>query len=400
MSVLCYTNEMQMSLYVHVPFCLRRCGYCDFCSLRLTSSNGSVLKRYDEIIIAELKLHLEQRPELEGAQISTVFFGGGTPTLLTPQQIGNIITTFRTHFVFDSAAEITTEANPDTLSASYIEQLAQNGITRLSIGVQSFDAAVLQILDRTHKPEQIAPALATAKNCGLQTSVDLIYGTPTETLDSWTKTVEQAISLNPDHISAYALSLEPSVPLARQITKGEVAEVDEDLQAQFYARADELLQQAGYEWYEISNWAKTESACKHNLHYWENHSWLGLGPSAHSHLYTSDGAEQRFWNGSDVNKYVADVDNCLTPVAECETIDNKTHEFEQTMLNVRLNKPVDALPRTLRHLQAQGLIDDNFIPTLKGRMLNDEIVRIIDAQTICPRLQTTRCMSCPQCIME
>jgi oxygen-independent coproporphyrinogen-3 oxidase len=369
----------------------------------LTERTAHDLAGYDKTVISELELLLDEFPSLRGEKVDTVFFGGGTPTLMSSDQFRNVLAALAVHFSVnlpDTKCELTTEANPDTLTPEFISSLVDNGITRLSIGVQSFDSEVLKTLERVHNQVQVSASVETAKSFGLETSIDLIYGCPGETLESWKRTLEEAVALRPDHISCYALTLEKNVPLAAKIRRGEIAEIDEDLQAQMYELADEVLWAAGYQWYEISNWARDGKRCRHNLNYWRNTNWLGLGPSAHSHLNSLETGNLRFWNTRNVAKYINSIQHGNLAREGQETLTDDETRLERIMLNVRLNQPIDALPNTVRTLLTDGLIDENRTPTLKGRMLNDKIVHALDSETRCSRYGTTRCMSCPQCIME
>jgi len=217
-----------------------------------------------------------------------LFFGGGTPSLFTGNQIGQIIASLKSNYGFQPDIEITLEANPESTTPEYLEQLAAKGVTRISLGVQSFDPKVLATLERVHDPEKVAPILKAASDLGLESSLDLIYGAPNESIDSWRRTVETAVSMGTGHISAYSLIVEPGTKLARQIKIGELPETDDDLDAEKFEIADQLFQASGLPWYEIANWGKPS---KHNHAYWTSADWWGFGPGAHSHL-----SGNRFWN--------------------------------------------------------------------------------------------------------
>lgn len=284
-----------LGLYVHVPFCRVRCGYCDFNTYvpgeLAGSPAGTDPASYVDVLLRELQLSVRvlgaaARP------VETIFVGGGTPTLLTPGDLGRIVAAVRTAYGLAPGAEVTTEANPDTVTPAALDALAAAGFTRVSLGMQSAVPHVLVTLDRTHEPAGVAPAVAAARVAGLATSVDLIYGTPGESLADWRASVCGAIELAPDHVSAYALVVEAGTPLARRVARGEVAAPDDDDEAAKYELADEMLAEAGYGWYEVSNWARTDrGVCRHNLGYWRGHSWWGLGPGAHSHV-----GGVRWWN--------------------------------------------------------------------------------------------------------
>ena len=559
----------RLAIYIHVPFCQVRCGYCDFCAVSVgkvrdfgeetptETKRPAKLQEFHRYIVRELEQHSEL---LKSSQISSVFFGGGTPSLLEPSQIASILHALSRLSSIAPGAEITLEANPDTLSYEYLAALrsselaaaplAQNGasaastekpqrdtsaseastdvpaescehsepqtaktapstelpartptVNRISLGAQSFDAEVLKTLDRRHSVAHLESVFSAARALGFCTSIDLIYGTPGESMASWRKTIDSALALHPEHVSAYALTLEPETRLARRIAKGEILPVDEDFQAQEYVLLDECLTQAGYEWYEISNWALKSGASAastepnqnaapenaraqraptsastqstHNLTYWENGEWLGLGPSAHSHLFTaapreqselliagsrasgeatnsekstrapksvsvansdkyetppnsdkyetppnsdnqatssdnqatnSDKQETRFWNTSNVSEYFARLDAGETPEEACEVITPEMQKLESAMLFARQNKlykPPQVLPSTVGKLVQAGFVDaETKRLTIRGRMLNDQVVAVLESEKRCPFFNTMRCRACPICIMD
>ncbi|MGZ5402243.1 MAG: radical SAM family heme chaperone HemW, partial [Aeromicrobium sp.] len=279
-------------VYVHVPFCSVRCGYCDFNTYTADElGEGATRASYADTAIAEIR----QAASLlvEASPIETVFFGGGTPTQLPPGDLVRILSALRDSFGFVPGIEVTTEANPDSVTPESLATLCEGGINRISFGVQSAVRHVLATLDRTHRPEGVPDAVRWARAAGFeQLSVDLIYGTPGESMDDWRRSLDHAISLEPDHVSAYALIVEQGTALARRVSRGEVAVPDDDEMADKYILADSLLEAAGLGWYELSNWARDEaSRCRHNELYWEGADWWGVGPGAHSHI---DG--NRWWN--------------------------------------------------------------------------------------------------------
>lgn len=298
-------------------------------------------------------------------------------------------------------SEVSMEANPDTLSYEMLKQLKNIGIQRISIGVQSFDEKVLRILDRKHSSENVYNAVGWAKELDLKISIDLIYGTPGESIFSWERTLKEAVRLNPNHISCYSLTIEPHTKMFTDLNKGVIKNISQDDQAEKYETADRVLSQAGYEWYEISNWAKkdghAENKSLHNLAYWTGVDYIGFGPSAHSYL---DGI--RFANNKNINNWKVDFS---------ETIDTETRNFEQIMLNTRLNKPIESSQYNLaiiNKLENEGYIDGNSHRlTLKGRLLNDQVVYILDGQqninahsdsnSVCQYFQTSHCRACPVC---
>ncbi len=281
------------SAYVHVPFCRVRCGYCDFNTYTATELRGARRDAYADEVLREIALSravLGERGPLRPAD--TVFFGGGTPTLLPPGDLARMLAGIRDAFGLADGAEVTVEANPDTVTDAVARTLADAGVTRLSIGMQSAVPHVLAALDRTHDPGNVRTAVAAARRAGLDVSVDLIYGAPGESLADWRTSLETALALDPDHVSAYALIVEDGTKLARQIRRGELPAPDDDLQAAMYETADDALTAAGLHWYEVSNWARDDAhRSRHNLAYWRGTDWWGYGPGAHSHV-----GGLRWWN--------------------------------------------------------------------------------------------------------
>ncbi|MFC6355803.1 radical SAM family heme chaperone HemW [Luethyella okanaganae] len=377
--------ERTLSVYVHVPFCRVRCGYCDFNTYTSTELRGVGRSDYAdeavrEIIDAARILDVSGIPE---RAVSTVFFGGGTPTLLPSSDLARMTAAVRDTFGLTTAAEITTEANPDSVDAGYLVCLREAGFTRVSFGMQSAVPHVLATLERTHDPERVALVVEWARAAGLDVSLDLIYGTPGESLDDWRRSLEHAIAQRPDHLSAYSLIVEDGTKLARQITRGEVARPDEDLQADMYELADALLGAAGYEWYEVSNWARDPThRSLHNLAYWWGQDWWGVGPGAHSHV-----GGVRWWNVKHPAAYAERVRGGVSPAAGRETLGAETREVERVLLLTRIRDgiPVSTLPVAGRRAVA-GLIADELVDakaalsgsvelTLKGRLLADAVVR-------------------------
>ncbi len=375
--------------YVHVPFCRVRCGYCDFntytaSELRGTSQAGFAAVLQREVLFA--KAELERQGFGSGRRASSIFFGGGTPTQLPASDLVAILGTLTESFGLEQDCEITTEANPDNVDFEYLQALRAGGFTRISFGMQSAVPEVLATLERTHQPANVPAAVEAAKRAGLQNSVDLIYGAPNETLEQWRTSLESAIALEPDHISAYSLIVEPGTKLARQIAKGELAEPDEDLQADKYELADELLKAAGFSWYEVSNWSRgPETRSKHNLAYWRSQDWWGFGPGAHSHM-----GETRWWNAKHPAVYQKAVESGQTPAVGSERIDVPTRVLEQLLLEARILDGIsvadakNANPeanKVISQLISDGLIDGaraiagRIVLTLQGRLLADYVVR-------------------------
>lgn len=278
-------------VYIHVPFCYRRCGYCDFNTYTAVDMGGGASRgNYANLAIDEMRLvkAWQERHGIDEPAASTVFFGGGTPTLLPAVDLGRMLHAVKDVWGIEADAEITTEANPDTVDERYLETLAEAGFTRISFGMQSAVPHVLKTLDRTHTPANVTAGVEAANKVGLRSSVDLIYGAPGESMDDWRTSVETAIELGVNHISAYALTVEPTTKMGRQIKAGTIAKPDDDDEAAKYEIADDLLKQAGLKWYEISNWSRPGYESRHNLGYWRNVDWAGIGPGAHSHYRTSD----------------------------------------------------------------------------------------------------------------
>ncbi|WP_281640554.1 radical SAM family heme chaperone HemW [Aurantimicrobium minutum] len=371
-----------MSAYVHIPFCRVRCGYCDFNTYTATELRGVSRASYVEELKKEIALSIDvlQRADVSLRPLHTVFFGGGTPTLLPVSDLADVLQALRGSHGIEPEAEITVEANPDTLTAEYVDGLVRAGFTRVSVGMQSAVPHVLSALDRTHNPAAVDQAVSTIHSAGLEASIDLIYGAPGESLTDWRRSLEQAISLNTGHISAYALIVEDGTALARKISSGAMDAPDDDLQAEMYELADELLSKAGFQWYEISNWAKSQQQqSQHNLAYWNNQDWWGYGPGAHSAI-----GGTRFWNVKHPAAYAGRLAEAHSPALSYETPDQQAVTLEQVLLGSRLaagipNQGHD--PQAISTLIARGLIDGKraiegrIVLTLSGRLRADEVVR-------------------------
>ncbi len=322
-SALAGVREQPFGIYVHVPFCSARCGYCDFNTYTATELGPSVSRdSYADTVLLELRL---ARDVLVGgtSPVSTVFFGGGTPTLLPAAQLGVIVAEIDELFGLAADAEITTEANPESVTPAYLAKLREAGFNRLSIGMQSAVPRVLEVLDRKHRPGRPEEVVAEAHAAGFEhVNLDLIYGAPYETDDDWQASLDAAIAAGPDHISAYALVVEDGTGLARQVKAGVVPAPDDDVLADRYVQADETLRRAGFDWYEVSNWARSESArCRHNELYWTDANWWGAGPGAHSHV-----GGVRWWNVKHPVRYAAALESARSPAAGRETLDAKPSE--------------------------------------------------------------------------
>lgn len=373
-------------VYLHVPFCRVRCGYCDFNTYTAGELRGARQDEYADTLLLEVGL---ARAVLGGLgpvrPAATVFFGGGTPTLLPPGDLGRMLDGVREAFGVEGGAEVTVEANPDTVTDAAAAELAASGVTRLSIGMQSAVPHVLAALDRTHDPANVRTAVAAARRAGLDVSLDLIYGAPGESLEDWRTSVATAVELEPDHVSAYALIIEDGTKLARQIRRGEVPAPDDDLQADMYELVDDALGAAGFEWYEVSNWARDESQrSRHNLAYWQGTDWWGFGPGAHSHL-----GGVRFWNVKHPAAYAQRLAAGQSPAAAREVPDVEARTLERVLLRTRIREglPVsDVLGegrRAVAALIADGLIDGpsavhgRIVLTRRGRLLADAVVRAL-----------------------
>lgn len=378
--------NVPFSAYLHIPFCRVRCGYCDFNTYTSSELRGARQEDYAETLGSEITLARQVLSEAGALRpMDTVFFGGGTPTLLPAGDLARMLGIAVDAFGLSDGAEITVEANPDTVTPEVARRLADAGVTRLSIGMQSAVPHVLAALDRTHRPENVRTAVEAAKDAGLAVSVDVIYGAPGESLADWEASLDAALELDPDHISAYALIIEDGTKLARQIRRGEVPAPDDDLQADMYERADARLADAGFEWYELSNWARSaEQRSRHNLAYWRGNDWWGFGPGAHSHV-----AGLRWWNVKHPAAYAQRLAASESPAAGTERPDAQAHLLERVLLESRLSEglAIADLPPANR-TRVAGLIADGLVDatsalrgrirlTLKGRMLADAVVRAL-----------------------
>ena len=377
-------TSVPFSAYLHIPFCTVRCGYCDFNTYTSTELRGAKQEDYASTLIAEIAL---ARRVLDDAgalrPMDTVFFGGGTPTLLPAGDLARMLDAATSAFGLADGAEVTVEANPDTVTPEVARTLASAGVTRMSVGMQSAVPYVLAALDRTHRPENVRMAVTAAKDAGLAVSVDLIYGAPGESLEDWQTSLDAALSLEPDHISAYALIIEDGTKLARQIRRGEVPTPDDDLQADMYEVADARLAAGGFEWYEVSNWARVPAQRSlHNLAYWRGSDWWGFGPGAHSHV-----AGLRWWNVKHPAAYAQRLAASESPAAATERPDAESQTLERILLLSRIREgiAVNEVPPANRSrvagLMADGLVDPvaavqgRIQLTLRGRLLADAVVR-------------------------
>jgi oxygen-independent coproporphyrinogen-3 oxidase len=379
---------VNLAFYIHIPYCVKRCGYCDFntytpSELKITEGLAQISNSYIDLLLMEIKAAKVQVGQ--SANVPSIFFGGGTPSLMQPDDIGRVISTIKSEFILLPDAEITMECNPDTVTKESLAAFRAIGVNRVSFGMQSAVKHVLATLDRTHNPENLLQVTTWAKEVGFsEISVDLIYGTPGESLADWQTSINAALTLPITHISAYALIVEEGTKLAAQIKRGEVAQVDDDLTAEKYLVADKAFTAAGFEWYELSNWAKSGSLSKHNLAYWLGDNWWGAGPGAHSHLNG-----KRFWNVKHPNLYKERVLANQSPVADSEVLEELQIESERLMLSLRLPSGVDK--QSLNELQLAELssyVESGHLDqanwnqgratlTLDGRLIADRILRQI-----------------------
>ncbi|MGZ4534304.1 MAG: radical SAM family heme chaperone HemW [Nocardioidaceae bacterium] len=379
-------GERPFGFYVHVPFCTVRCGYCDFntyTASELGDGPGASRATYADAAVAEVRQARRVLGDRD-VRVDTVFFGGGTPTLLAPADLTRVVAAIDAEFGLAPGAEVTTESNPDSVTAGDLAALRDGGVTRVSFGMQSSVPHVLRVLDRTHDPRRVPTVVGWARAAGFtQVSLDLIYGTPGESLDDWRASLDQALACAPDHLSAYALIVEEGTALARRIRRGEVPMTDDDDLADKYLLADDTLEAAGLRWYEVSNWARDDAGrCRHNELYWTGGDWWGVGPGAHSHV-----GGVRWWNVKHPTAYAQRIAADRSPAQAREVLDGDTRLVERVLLETRLRDglSVDVLPGDVRpQLVAQagdGLVDPDALDrgrvvlTRRGRLLADAVVR-------------------------
>lgn len=377
-------NEAPFGLYVHIPFCASRCGYCDFNTYTAAELGpGASQNDYVDSVLAELRLvrHI-LGPELP--TIQTVFFGGGTPTLLPAAHLAAMLDEIRAEFPVSSDVEITVEANPESVTQASFAALVRAGVNRVSLGMQSAVPHVLAVLDRQHTPGQAMRAVADARAAGIdRLSLDLIYGTPGESDDDWQQSLDEAITAGVEHLSAYALIVEPGTALARRVSSGQIAAPDDDVLADRYEQADRTLLAAGMGWYEVSNWAASASSrCRHNEIYWTGGNWWGIGPGAHSHI---GGA--RWWNRKHPAAYAQSLATGASPAQGSELLDPAQRRIESILLGIRLRPGIGLELLSERGRQrageavTYGLLDrdayerDRAALTMRGRLLADAVVR-------------------------
>ncbi|MGV1008900.1 MAG: radical SAM family heme chaperone HemW [Dermatophilaceae bacterium] len=379
--------SVPLGVYVHVPFCRVRCGYCDFNTYtagELSALGAGEHGGYVEAVLRELDLAVSVLgPAVP--PVASVFVGGGTPTLLGADELARVLHGIRERWGLAPGAEVTTEANPDTVTSAGLQALASAGYTRVSLGMQSAVPHVLAALDRTHRPDNVAAAVRAARLAGLQVSVDLIYGTPGESTADWRRSLDAAVALELDHLSAYALVVEDGTRLHARVRRGELAAPDDDDLAAKYELADAVLAAAGFGWYEVSNWARgPKHRCRHNIGYWTGANWWGVGPGAHSHV-----GGVRWWNVRHPANYRARLADGVSPAAGRERLGTDERYVESVMLGIRLREglALDGL-RPGGAGAVPGLVDDGLLEqraahggravlTRRGRLLADTAVRTL-----------------------
>jgi putative oxygen-independent coproporphyrinogen III oxidase len=375
-------GDRPFGVYLHVPFCASRCGYCDFNTYTATELGGGASQdSYAATAAAEVRL---ARRVLGDADVTaaTVFLGGGTPTLLPPEDLARLLDVVRAELGVRPDAEVTTEANPDSVDERSLAQLREAGFTRVSFGMQSAVPHVLATLDRTHDPDRVPQAVQWARSAGFEgVSLDLIYGTPGESQDDWRRSLDAALDTAPDHVSAYALVVEDGTRLASQVHRGEVAAPDDDEMADRYLLAEEVLGGAGLGWYEVSNWSRGEhQRARHNEGYWLGHDWWGIGPGAHSHV-----GGTRWWNVRHPVAYAARLAVDESPAQGREVLTPEQRQVERVLLGIRLREGhplADVIyPDAAAAMVDEGLLDKvafdvgRVALTLQGRLLADAVVR-------------------------
>jgi putative oxygen-independent coproporphyrinogen III oxidase len=372
-----------LGIYIHVPFCTKRCGYCDFntyTASELGPEPGASRAGYVEAAIQEL----DMAARVLGSQappISTIFVGGGTPTVLPPDELGRLVAAVRYRFGLAEDAEVTTESNPESVDAAALDRLRELGFNRISFGMQSVVPHVLATLDRTHSPGRPQQVVAEARTAGFANiNLDLIYGTPGESTADWRASLDAALATSPEHISAYALIVEEGTRVAARIRRGELPPPDDDDLADKYLIAEERLSAAGYAAYEVSNWsASTATRCRHNLGYWRSDHWWGIGPGAHSHV-----GGVRWWNVKHPRAYASRLAEGLSPAYAREVLTPEDRRVERILLELRLADGLTTSVLTstergrLADLRSRGVAtveDGNLILTRTGRLLADGVIR-------------------------
>ena len=379
-------GQRPFGIYVHIPFCATRCGYCDFNTYTATELGGGASQNvYADTLSQEIALARRVLGEAD-VTVSTVFVGGGTPTLLPPADLVAILKRIGSEFELAPDAEVTTEANPESVDASSLVALREGGFTRISLGMQSSAPHVLQTLDRRHTPGRPQAAVAEARAAGFEhVNLDLIYGTPGETDADWQASLDAVVAAGADHVSAYSLIVEPGTRMASQVARGVLPMPDDDVLADRYLMAEKSLSTNGFQWYEVSNWARSvEARCRHNEFYWTGADWWGAGPGAHSHV-----GGVRWWNVKHPTEYAAKLAANASPAAAREVLDGAARQMEDVLLRIRLRDglALDTLSDRGRKAAVtardDGLLDaaahdaGRAVLTLRGRLLADAVAREI-----------------------
>ena len=367
------------AVYVHVPFCASRCGYCDFNTYTAGELGGGVSREtYADTVLQELALASRT---ISPGRVDTVFVGGGTPTLLSADDLGRILAGIDRTWGLAAGAEVTTEANPESVDPAYLRTLRRHGFNRISLGMQSVAPAVLRILDRRHTAGRAPQAAVEAREAGFEhVNLDLIYGTPGETADDFAASLRTVVDAGVDHVSAYALIVEDGTRMAARMRRGELPYPEDDVAADRYLAAEAALSEAGFSWYEVSNWATSEQArCRHNLLYWTGADWWGLGPGAHSHV-----GGVRWWNVKHPAAYGKRLADGVSPGHGRELLSDEDRHVEDVMLRVRLRDGIglDKVDQVgAKQALANGLLDPaayesgRLVLTLRGRLLADAVIR-------------------------
>ena len=376
------SESRDFGVYLHVPFCRPECGYCDGASVAESDKPGVIKSRFPRLMDKELKAALDALAAsgVAARPARSVFFGGGNPTALPSSDIGYMLDAVARGVGLTDDAEITVEAHPDSVDRAYVTALRDMGVTRISLGMHSAMPHVLDTLGCTHERVHVWEAAATAREVGLDLALDLVYGTPGESPDDWQKTLDIALAMEPDHLSAYALVAEPGTKIARAIERGEVDDVDPDVQAEYYLMADQTLEQAGFEWYELNHWARTpDHRSRHQMGYWASADWLGVGPSAHSHV-----GGVRWWNVNSLGTWADHAEQNVLPIESQEVLDSSAQQMERIMLGVKTREGIslsslpgaDALVTQWNEqgwVDKDALADGRLVLSATGRLLADRL---------------------------
>lgn len=374
-----------LSFYLHVPYCATRCGYCDFNTYTAEELGPTVSRAtWADTAIAEVDL-ARRVLGADVPRVHTVFVGGGTPTLLPSEDLVRVLRHIDDVFGLEPNAEVTTEANPDSVTPASLAALRAGGINRISFGMQSSSEQVLAMLERTHRPGRALEAVREARAAGFDNlNLDLIFGSPGETEDDLRRSLSEVVASGAEHVSAYALIVEEGTRLARRIARGETPAPDDDVQAERYELVDAVLGAAGYEWYEISNWARADRECRHNLAYWEGSNWWGIGPGAHSHV-----GGTRWWNERHPATWTRALAEGRSPAQAREVVSADDRQVERIMLQTRIKRGLSVWEleqpalNQLGTLVEHGLIEDprehgdRVVLTLRGRLLADVVVHAL-----------------------